>query len=109
MRTAVTREDGQRSRLDANDVLREFEIAGVIETMSGGYYRFKYGYGKTLLELGKSHNLELVPTHPVGPGDFDDNPVMSNVNPPPWRGNKKGGDGRRRPFNAADSEYVDEE
>ena len=109
LRTAVTREDGQRSRLDANDVLREFEIAGVIETMSGGHYRFKYGYGKTLLELGKSHNLELVPTHPVGPGDFDDNPVMSNVNPPPWRGNKKGGDGRRRPFNAADSEYVDEE
>ena len=78
--------------------------------MSGGYYRFKYGYGKTLQELGKAHNLELIPTHPAGPGDFDDNPVMSTVNPPPWRGNKeKGGDGRRRPFNAADSEYIDDE
>ena len=110
LRTAVLREDGQRSRLDANDVLREFEIAGVIEPMSGGHYRFKYGYGKTLQELGKAHNLELTPAHQVGPGDFDDNPVLSNVNPPPWRGNKgKGGDGRRRPFNAADSEYVDDE
>ncbi len=109
LRTAVTREDGQRSRVDANDILREFEIAGVMETMSGGYYRFKYGYGKTLQEIGKAHNLELTPTHAVGPGDFDDNPILSNANPPPWRGNKvKGGDDRRRPFNPSD-DFVDGE
>ena len=29
--------------------------------MSGGYHRFKWGYGKTLQEMGKAHNLELLP------------------------------------------------
>ena len=90
--------------------MQEYETAGVIERMSGGFYRFcTGGYGKTLQELGKAHNLELLAEHPTGPGDYDVNPVMSAVNPPPWRGNKvKEGDGRRRPFNSGD-DYVDGE
>ena len=54
--------------------------------MSGGYHRFKWGYGKTLQEMGKSHNLELLPQHQTGPGDYDENLILSNGNPPPWRG-----------------------
>ena len=61
----------------------------------------------TLQEMGKSHNLELLPQHQTGPGDYDENPIVSNGNPPPWRGNK-GGDGRRRPFNPSD-DYIDGE
>ena len=109
LRNAVFRVDGQRSRVEPHAVMQEYETTGVIERMSGGYHRFKWGYGKTLQEIGKAHNLELLPQHPTGPGDFDANPVMSPANPPPWRGNKiKDGDGRRRPFNPSD-DYVDGE
>ncbi len=107
LRSAVFRADGQRSRVEAQSVMEEFQTAGVLEAMSGGYHRFKWGYGKTLQEMSKAHNLELLPQHPTGPGDYDANPVMSAVNPPPWRGNKSG-DGRRRPFNPSD-DYVDDE
>ena len=109
LRTAIFRVDGQRSRVEPQAVMKEYELAGVIERMSGGFHRFKWGYGKTLQEMGKAHNLELLPQHPTGPGDYDANPVMSAVSPPPWRGNKiKDGDGRRRPFNPSD-DYVDGE
>ena len=102
LRGAILREDGRRSRVEAAAVMKEFESAGVIEMMSGGYHRFKYGYGKTLQEMGKAHNLELLPLHPTGPGDFDDNPVLSTGNPPPWRGNKTRSNEPRRPFNPSD-------
>ena len=109
LRGAITREDGNRSRVEAQAVMKEYELAGVIEAMSGGYYRFKWGYGKLLQELGKAHNLELLPIHPTGPGDYDANPIMSAANPPPWRGNPKGSDGRKRPFDVRDTEYIDDE
>jgi hypothetical protein len=112
LRAAILREDGQRSRVEAQAVIKEYEVAGVIESMSGGFYRFKYGYGKVLAELGKAHNLELLPQHHFVPGDFDDNPILSNVNQPPWRGNPKGSDGRRRPFDYSrrdDDDFYDPE
>ena len=106
---AIFREDTRTSRVDRHAVMQEFESAGVVEQMSGGFYRFKWGYGKTLQELGKAHNLELLPQYPTGPGDFDVNPILSSVNPPPWRGNKvRDGDTRRRPFNPSD-DFVDGE
>ena len=109
LRAAIFREDGQRSRVEPSAVMKEYELANVIEAMSGGHHRFKWGYGRTLQEIGKAHNLELPPQHPTGPGDFDVNPVMSAVNPPQWRGNKnKGFDDRRRPFNPSD-DYIDGE
>ena len=107
LRAAILREDGQRSRVEAGAVIKEYEVAGVIEPMSGGFYRFKYGYGKVLAELGRAHNLELLAQYHFGPGDFDDNPIRSNVNPPPWRGLPiKKGDGRSRPFNARDATMM---
>ena len=113
LRSAVLREDGQRSRVEPEAVLKEFESAGVLEPARegrGGYFKFKWGYGKTLQEMGKAHNLELLPVWPTGPGDFDDNPIMSPVNPPPWRGNPKG-DNRRRPFEPGerDPDYLQPE
>ena len=92
--------------------MQEYETAGVIEArMSGGFYRFKWGYGKTLQELGKAHNLELLAEHPTGPGDYDANPVMSAVNRAAVAAatrSREPGDGRRRPFNPGD-DYVDGE
>ena len=91
LRAAIFREDGQRSRVEAGAVMKEYEaVAGCnravderrLSSASSG------GYGKTLQEMGKSHNLELLPQHQTGPGDYDENPIVSNGNPPPWRGNK---------------------
>ena len=101
LRAAIQREDGAKTRVEPSSVMMEYERAGVIESAraEGGYVKFKWGYGKLLLKLGEAHNLKLEPVWDVGPGDYDDNPVQSMVNPPPWRGNpKRKGDGRYRPF-----------
>ena len=108
LRLAIQRR-GRQIRIEASSVMMEYERAGVVEAMSGGMFRFKWGYGRLLQELSKAHNLELLPQHPTGPGDYDVNPVMSAVNPPPWRGNKvKDGDTRRRSFDPGD-DFVDGE
>jgi hypothetical protein len=102
LRAAILREDGQKSRVEASSVMMEFERAGLIEPAregGGGYFRFKWGYGKTLQKMGEAHNLKLEAAWETGPGDYDDNPVRSNSDAPQWRGNrKKGGDNRPRPF-----------
>ena len=101
LRAAVLREDGQKSRVEASSVMMEFERAGLIEPAregGGTYFRFKWGYGKILQKMGEAHNLKLEAAWETGPGDYDDNPVRSNVNAPQWRGNKRKGDDRPRPF-----------
>ena len=112
LRGAILRMDGQRSRVEPSAVMEEFETANLVEPArqgEGGYFKFRWGYGKTLQEMSKAHGLDLPPVWPTGIGDFDANPVMSPVNPPPWRGNKhKDGDNRRRPFNPSD-DFVDGE
>ena len=110
LRAAILREDGQKSRVEASSVMMEYERAGVIEPAraEGGYVRFKWGYGRLLQKLGEAHNLKLEPVWDVGPGDFDENPVKSMVNPPPWRGAKKRkGDDRYRPFNPSVDDDIE--
>ena len=110
LRAAILREDGQKSRVEASSVMMEYERAGVIEPAraEGGYVRFKWGYGRLLQKLGEAHNLKLEPVWEVGPGDFDENPVKSMVNPPPWRGAKKRkGDDRYRPFNPSIDDDIE--
>ena len=102
LRAAIQREDGAKTRVEASSVMMEYERAGVIESAraEGGYVKFKWGYGKILQKLSEAHNLKLEPVWDTGPGDYDDNPVRSMVDPPQWRGNtKRKGDGRYRPFN----------
>ena len=80
LRAAILREDGTRSRVEASSVMVEYERAGVIEPAragGGGYFKFKWGYGKLLQKLSEAHNLKLEPQWDTGPGDFDDNPVRS--------------------------------
>jgi hypothetical protein len=113
LRAAVLREDGQKSRIEASSVMVEFERAGLIEPAreggSGGYFRFKWGYGKILQKMSEAHGLKLEAAWETGPGDYDDNPVRSNHAAPQWRGLKKrGGDDRARPFNP-DPDYMDPE
>jgi hypothetical protein len=113
LRAAVLREDGQKSRIEASSVMMEFERAGLIEPAreggSGGYFRFKWGYGKILQKISEAHDFKLEAAWETGPGDYDDNPVRSNNAAPPWRGLKKrSGDDRPRPFNP-DPDYMDAE
>ena len=110
LRAAILREDGTRSRVEASSVMVEYERAGVIEPAragGGGYFKFKWGYGKLLQKLSEAHNLKLEPQWDTGPGDFDDNPVQSMVSPPSWRGNKKKDDGRYRPFEPGERDDPD--
>ena len=112
LRGAILRMDGPRSHVEPSAIMEEFEMANLVEPArqgEGGYFKFRWGYGKTLQEMGKAHGLDLPPVWPTGIGDFDANPVMSPANPPPWRGNKhKDGDNQRRPFNPSD-DFVDGE
>ena len=110
LRIAIQRMAGRQTRIEASSVMMEYERASVVETMSGGFFRFKWGYGRLLQKLGEAHNLILHARHPTGPGDFDVNPILSTANPPPWRGNPKG-DNRRRPFEPGerDVDYLEPE
>ena len=47
-----------RSRVESSSVMMEYERAGVIERVSGGYFRFKWGYGKLLQKLSEAHQSE---------------------------------------------------
>ena len=78
--SAIFREDTRQSRVDRHAVMQEYETAGVIERTSGGFYRFKWGYGKTLQELQGPQSGTACRTSNWT--DMDANPVMSAVNPP---------------------------
>jgi hypothetical protein len=109
LREAIRREDGPKTRVEVASVRAEYERAGVLEQMSGGYYRFKWNYGRLLQRLGEAHGLPLEPIYPTGPGDFEDNDVRSTANAPLWRGNPKAkqNDNRRRPFDVSDRDDPD--
>ena len=73
LRLAIQRVAGKQTRVEASSVMMEYERAGVIEQMSGGFFRFKWGYGRLLQKLSEAHNLVLHQRHPTGPGDFEVN------------------------------------
>lgn len=97
LRDAIRRVEGSRTRIEASQVMIEYERANVVETMSGGYSRFKWGYGRLCEKLGEAHNLILHPIWPTGPGDFDLNDVKSLNGAPNWRGLKYGQKQERQP------------
>ena len=112
LQNAIRRREGTRfSKIDADAVMMEFEIAGVLEEMRPGWYRFKYGYGKLLQKMGEAHNMKLKPLYEIRPGtDWEDNDVLSSEGKPPWRGaSQRSGrdfaDPRRSPYNSDD--FVD--
>jgi hypothetical protein len=92
IREAIKRIDGPRSRVEAYQVMLEFERAGVTEIArgGGGYHKFKWGYGKLLTEFGRAHGLPIQQIWDFQPGDFDDNDVRSAIGARPWRGLKHG-------------------
>jgi hypothetical protein len=109
LRPAIQREDGKNSKITQYDVLREFEYANVIESMSMGRYRFKYRYGTLIEKISEAHRLYLDPWHPLQPGeDFGSNPIVDPSYQPIWRGkNQKKSQSWRR-YND-DPDYMEPE
>jgi hypothetical protein len=89
LRDAIKRWDDSRVKVEAAQVMMEFERAGVLETMRGDLRRFKYGYGKLLKKISEAHGLDIANHWDYRPGDFDDNDVQSTEGAPQWRGNKQ--------------------
>ena len=89
VREAIRRiENTRNAKTEAGQVIAEFETAGVLEAVSQGMYRFKYGYYKLCQKLGEAHNMPIVPFWPTKPGedDYGDNDVRSPQGGPAWRG-----------------------
>jgi hypothetical protein len=89
LRAAIQRVDGKRSRVEATQVMMEFERCGILETIRGDLRRFKFGYGAILRRMGAAHALDVVPNHDYRPGDFDLNPISTAEGAPKWRGKDK--------------------
>jgi hypothetical protein len=89
VRTAIVRVAGKRTKVEASDVVREYDRAGVTETVQGDTRKFKWGYGKLLKVFGDATGMPITPNHRFRPGDFDDNPVRSSYEMPGWRGKDK--------------------
>ena len=90
VRDAIRRiENSKYARMQAGEVMAEFENAGILESMTQGMYRFKYGYYRLCEKMGQAHGMLLAPFWPTKPGDDDygDNEVRSPLGGPPWRGN----------------------
>ena len=90
VRDAIRRiENSKYARMQAGEVMAEFENAGILESMTQGMYRFKYGYYRLCEKMGQAHGMPLAPFWPTKPGDDDygDNEVRSPLGGPPWRGN----------------------
>lgn len=105
VRDAIRRIDGPRTKIEASQVLMEWERAGVLVRERGDYCRFKYKYGTLLKVMGEAHNLEIVNSWDYKPDDFGDNPVNNPVGGDLWRGNtQKSGGQQRRPF---DPDHLD--
>ena len=89
VREAIRRiENSKYTKMQASDVMAEFENAGVLESMTQGMYRFKYGYYKLCQKMGEAHGMPLAPFWPTKPGeeDYGDNEVRSPAGGEPWRG-----------------------
>ena len=91
VREAIRRIENSRkyTKMQASgDVMAEFENAGVLESMTQGMYRFKYGYYKLCQKMGEAHGMPLAPFWPTKPGeeDYGDNEVRSPAGGEPWRG-----------------------
>jgi hypothetical protein len=89
LRDAIFRVDGRRSKVEAGQVMMEFERAGVIEVVRGDIRRFTWGYGKTVQLMGEAHSLPITPNWDYKPGDFDANDIRSTEGAPLWRGYSK--------------------
>ena len=107
LRDAIKRQEGGRTaKMDASDVLTEFERAGVLIKARRDMYMFKHAYGKLLKKMGEAHNMEIIPHHDFKPGDFDDNEVNSTQGAPPWRGNNSKEQRQRSDPRNYDPDYM---
>ena len=68
VRDAIRRiENSKYARMQAGEVMAEFENAGILESMTQGMYRFKYGYYRLCEKIsGQAHGMPLraVPGRP---------------------------------------------
>ena len=100
LRDAIKRVDGGRTKVEASQVLMEFERAGVLVTERGDLRKFKYKYGTLLQKMGEAHNLPITNNWDYEPDDWGDNDVKSTEGGKQWRGNRQkrsSGGGRSGP------------
>ena len=91
VREAIRRiENSKYTKMQAGDVMAEFENAKLLGTLTQAVYRFKYGYYKLCQKMGEAHGMPLAPFWPTKPGeeDYGDNEVRSPAGGEPWRGDK---------------------
>jgi hypothetical protein len=98
LRDAIFRVDGRRSKVEAGQVMMEFERAGVIEVVRGDIRKFTWGYGKTVQLMSEAHSLPITPNWDYKPGDFDANDIRSTEGAPQWRGYNKNQRQDRGPY-----------
>jgi hypothetical protein len=106
LREAIKRVDGSRTKVEASQVLLEFERAGVLIRERGDYSRFKYRYGTLLQMMGAAHSLEIIPSWDYKPDDWGENEVLSPNGAPEWRGNKQKR-GSQKSQQDYDPDYMD--
>jgi hypothetical protein len=97
VREAIKRHDDRRDKVEAFQVIEDWNRSGVLEAKGNDLYRFKWGYGRLLQKLGEAHNWDLFGNWPAKPGeDWEPNSVLSIGSAPPWRGNKQQRQQRQR-------------
>jgi hypothetical protein len=103
LREAIKQVDGDRTKIEADRVMAEYEHAGVIESAGRGYYKFKWGYGRLLEKMGQANGLPITPNWEISPvgEDWSENETRSPIGGAPWRGKKQ--EGSRRGY---DSDYM---
>jgi len=85
--------------ISAEAIKREFQRAGILETMHDGWMRFKYRHGTLAKKLGEAFGMNILA--PLG-SEEGDNPVMDPKYRPPYRGQhrrKWGGQPQAQPQN----------
>jgi hypothetical protein len=107
LRLAIQRIDGPRTKIEASDVIREYERADVIERIRGDIHKFKYKYGTLLKKLGEAHSLPITNNWDYEPDDWGDNEVMSTIGGSPWRGNKQQNKQQNPGWKQRDPDHMD--
>jgi hypothetical protein len=90
LREAIRRHEGPRTKVEASQVIIEYERAGVLEKKLGDNYMFKYRYHTLLEKLGEAHSLPIPPNWRFEPDDYGLNDVLSVEGGRAWRGNRQG-------------------
>lgn len=98
LRDAIRRIDGPRTKVEASQVLMEYERAGVLERVRGDLHKFLFRYGTLVQKLGEAHSLPITNSWDYEPDDWGENDVLSVNGGRQWRGNRQQGKQQERRY-----------